>query len=213
MHDPEGYYPRRFMNDFDTFWQALEAYGSASPGRVEGRFVFAAEDFAVREDGRDLLGEIHKARRIPFMYGMMLSVLLDQLLYTHFRTQYSAWNVSLFQQGHRLGLLSHPKMAPGDDGGESHPMHGMERPWDIFRAENLKSRDWKLSDIVTGFRPYADRMVGEWNRLVNRGSLPGLEWPAIVQALSRDPHISTSPFGRAIIEAAAAREWTRTHAA
>lgn len=210
MHDPSGYFPRRFVNDFDTFWRALEKHGSASPGRVQGEDSFSAEDFAVREDGTDILQDIHKARRIPFMYGMMFSVLMDQLLYTHFRSQYGGWNLSLFLQGPRSGLRAHPKMHFEE---KDATYHAMERPWLIFSQENLRTRDWKQSDIVTGFRPYADAMVGQWGRAIDRGALPGLDWGMFVRALSHDPHVALSPFGRAVVEAASARHWTKNNAA
>jgi len=210
MHDPFGYFPRRFVNDFDTFWRALEELGSASPGRVQGDASFSAEDFAVREDGSDLLQGIHKARRMPFLYGMMFSILVDQVLYAHFGTLYPAWDVSLFFQGPRLNLKSHPKMH-FEEKGVSY--HVMERPWLIFSQENLRSRDWKSSDVVTGFRPYADAMVGLWGRSIDRGALPGLDWGMFVRALGRDPHVTLSPFGRAVVEAASARQWGKNHAA
>jgi len=210
MHDPEGYFPRRFLNDFDTFWKALEELGSASPGRVQGDASFSAEDFALREDGNDLMADIHKARRIPFMYGMMFDVLMDQLLYSHFGSQYGGWNVSLFLQGPRLGLRSHPKMHFDE---KDAPFHAMERPWLIFSQENLKTRNWKPSDIVTGFRPYADAMVGLWGRAIDRDVLPGLDWGMLLQALRYDPHVMLSPFGRAVVEAASSRHWAKNTAA
>ncbi len=210
MHDPFGYFPRRFNNDFETFWRALESHGSASPGRTQGEASFSAEDFAVREDGTDLMCDIHRARRIPFMYGMMFSVLMDQLLYTHFGTQYAEWNISMFFQGPRLGLRSHPKMHFEE---KDAPFHVMERPWLIFGPENLKTRDWKPSDVVTGFRPYADAMVGLWGRSIDLGALPGLDWGMILHALSHDPHVALSPFGRAAIQAAAARHWVKNNVA
>lgn len=210
MHDPLGYFPRRFLNDFETFWRALERHGSASPGRVQGEDSFSAEDFAVRENGTDLMDDIHKARRMPFMYGMMFSILMDQLLYTHFRAQYGGWNVSMFFQGPRFGLGAHPKMHFEE---KDAPYHVMERPWLIFSPENLKTRDWKPSDVVTGFRPYADAMVGLWGRAVDRGALPGLDWGMVVHALSQDPHVVLSAMGRAVIESASSRHWTKISAA
>jgi len=164
----------------------------------------------VREDGTDLMSDIHKARRMPFMYGLMFSVLMDQMLYTHFGSQYSSWTVSLFFQGPRLSLQSHPKMHFEE---KDAPFHVMERPWLIFSQDNLKTRDWKRSDVVTGFRPYAEAMVGLWGRSIDRGVLPGLDWGMFVRALSQDPHVTLSPFGRAVVEAATARHWSKNHAA
>jgi hypothetical protein len=210
MHDPEGYYPRRFLNDFETFWQALEKSGSISPGRVEGGAEFAAEDFAVRQDGTDLLEKVHKARRVPFMYGMLFSVLLDQLLYTHFGAMYGTWKVSLFQQDHRLGLFQHPKLSWDRGDGERAEM---ERPWLLFSSANLKSRDWKETDVVAAFRPFASSMVNLWGGLIERGALPGVTWAAISQAMQQDAHVSASPFGRIIQELAQAWQWSRHHAA
>lgn len=210
MHDPEGYFPRRFLNDFDTFWQALDEIGSASPGRGPGEESFSAEDFALREDGTDLLANIHKGRRIPFMYGMMFSVLMDQLLYTHFGSMYGSWTVSPFLHGHRLGLKSHPKMHFDE---KETPCHEMERPWLIFSQENLKSRTWKPTDIIFGFRPYADAMIGLWGRAIDRGMLPGLDWGMIQEALRHDPHVKLSPFGIGICDAAWLRQSPKKGAA
>lgn len=163
--DPKEYYYKRFKEDFAKF------FGQVAHSDTEFRFAWLIPGII-----RDPLEHVPRENVLFFLSALGCTILLDQLVYTHFKGDYPA-----FERKTR-----YPKMQVGWKNAH---------PWSVFDASILSPRRFSNEDAERQFSDYADFFIRDIREFFTSGGFPSATWENIKAALFGDKDVSKGSFG------------------
>jgi hypothetical protein len=190
---PSQYYSARFREHFANFWRSLAEQGSVSrarrsaTGQRENQHTI--EYFSVvdllqnpRKGFPDHLQAIPTEFHIDFMAATCYTILIDQVMYTHFKQAYPA-----FRQ-----LTMYPKM---DRSVGPARTFMMANPFEVFADDILRSRSIEQASAVAIFKTWAAFIAADLSAFFEQHPKLEVTWPSVRTAMLSDPSCTWGPFG------------------
>lgn len=190
---PKEYYYTHFQTDFARFFSSLKRKGSLSRRRgsllrigvntmaPQSDEYFSVYDFCI-ERRIDHLRDI--SSKNYFMFSVAYTILIDQLMYTHFKESYP-----MFRE-----LTLYPKMdgSAGWAGSISHA-----NPFAIFNDDFIRSRDLDLELIQREFDDFARFILEDLKTFFDEygEQIGNINWAQVKTVMQKDRDIGSTPIG------------------
>jgi hypothetical protein len=190
---PNEYYYTYFQNDFLKFWSSLNRKGSLSRRRgsllrigvdtlaCQSEEFFSAWDFCIERRVDHLQDISHKNY---FMFSVSYTILIDQLMYTHFQEAYPKFRE----------LTHYPKMdgSAGWAGSISHA-----NPFIIFNDDLIRTRNLDFRTLEEEFESYAKFILEDLETFFDTyGEQIGtINWAQVKTVMKKDRDIGCTPIG------------------
>lgn len=173
---PKDYYYQHFRNDFEKFWKLVPS----RPNYVtrEPLFKFAG---LVKKDDFDTLKGIERENLVYFLSALGCTILIDQVMYTHFKDYYHA-----FQK-----MTLYPKMWIGWINAN---------PWMVFHPNVRLPRGLHKKQVLEKFSTFCEFFVSDLKEFFKKHEFENATWKAVRTAMLKDPDVSRGVYGKLFIE-------------
>lgn len=173
---PKEYYYNQFRQDFGNFWSKVPHRSNFVTG--EPLFKFAG---LVKDNGFDVFEDISKDNLIYFLSALACTILIDQVMYTHFRNDYS-----VFQ-----GMTLYPKMWVAWVNAD---------PWMVFSQNIRLPRRLYEKETIDGFAKFAEFFIKDLKEFSKKYKFSEANWKTVKSAMLNDPDVSKGSYGKIFIE-------------
>lgn len=160
---PKDYYYTKFRQHFVDFIQKSKAHEHPN----EGTYI------SIQELKPENLSHIPQAEQMFFIYSLAFTVLIDQVIYTHFKNDYPEFKK----------MTLYPKIEYGITNINANP-------WDIAQR----------GGGLTTFEKFADFFVQDLKEFFEKNHFETGTWGAVKQAMLNDPDTSRGSFGKIFID-------------
>ncbi len=190
---PKEYYYTHFQTDFARFFSSLHRKGSLSRRRgsllrigvntmaPQSDEYFSVYDFCI-ERRIDHLKEV--SNKTYFMFSIAYTILIDQLMYTHFKESYPKFRE----------LTLYPKMdgSAGWAGSISHA-----NPFTIINDDLMRSRKLDFKILEEEFVNYATFILEDLETFFNEygEQIGNINWAQVKTVMQKDRDIGCTPIG------------------
>jgi hypothetical protein len=190
---PKEYYYTHFQTDFARFFSSLNRKGSLSRRRgsllrigvntmaPQSDEYFSVYDFCI-ERRIDHLRDI--TYKTYFMFSIAYTILIDQLMYTHFKECYPKFRE----------LTLYPKMdgSAGWAGSISHA-----NPFTIFNDDLMRTRNLDFRILEEEFLSYATFILEDLETFFNEygEQIGNINWAQVKTVMQKDRDIGCTPIG------------------
>ena len=194
--EPSAYYYGPFRSHWAGFWRSLQDKGSVS--RVRTRLTpnafdhqaarhFSVVDLVARPQQRlpDHLERVPAPDVIDFLCAVAYTVLIDQVMYTHRRMDYTSFDA----------LTQYPKM--DRTVGYSRTMM-MATPLEALGDDVLSSRGLTLAQGQTRFVEWAPFIAADLRKFFTEHRVGFTTWPDVRTDMLHDSGVTSGPAGRAL---------------
>jgi len=199
MVHPSDYYYGPFQNHFASFWKSLGANGSVSRvrcGKTLSRFAYQGErHFSVvdlvanpKRGFPDHLTEIPKDMQSHFLCALYYTILIDQVMYSHHRSDYFAFQA----------LTEYPKM--DRTVGYARTLM-MANPSELFSQEILASRAIPEADLLDLFQGWAVFISSDLSDFFGRQQIGATTWSTVRESMLHDSSVTFNRFGSVLADA------------
>ena len=197
--EPSTYYYGPFRSHWDGFWRSLQAKGSVSRVRMKltpSRFAdqaarhFSVVDLVARPSKGlpDHLVDVPATDVTDFLCGVAYTVLIDQVMYSHRRLDYEAFE----------SLTQYPKM--DRTVGFARTLM-MANPFEALGEDVLHSRGLPPAEVWTRFNDWASFIVLDLRDFFSRHRIGSTSWPDVRAAMLHDSGATWGHPGRALVAA------------
>jgi hypothetical protein len=190
---PKEYYYTHFQTDFARFFSSLNRKGSLSRRRgsllrigvdtlaPQSDEYFSVYDFCI-ERRIDHLRDI--SSKNYFMFSVAYTILIDQLMYTHFKESYPKFRE----------ITLYPKMdgSAGWAGSISHA-----NPFAIFNDDFIRTRDIDFVVLQEEFTEYAKFILEDLEDFFDKygEQIGNINWAQVKTVMQKDRDIGCTPIG------------------
>ena len=168
----KGYYYTQFRLDFQNFWKKIPTRSNYVTGKP--LFKFAG---LVKRDQFDVLGDISKENLIYCLSALACTILVDQVMYTHFKEDYPE-----FQR-----LTKYPKMEIG---------WMNANPWMVFEQNVRLSRNLQKPEAILRFSEFAEFFVEAAKGFFEKQKILKTNWAMVKDAMLNDNGVKQGEFGQ-----------------
>lgn len=171
----EEYYYNQFTEDFDIFWNKVphrSDYVTREP-----LFEFAG---LVKQSDFDALEDIGQKNLIYFLSALGCTILIDQVMYTHFREHYSEFQ----------GMTRYPKMEAGWTNAN---------PWMVFNQNVRLSRNLHKGETSEKFSEFAEFFVSDLKEFFEKHHFSKATWKAVKEAMLNDVGVGQGEYGQIFV--------------
>ena len=161
--NPRDYYYKNFRQHFADFIQKSKAH--EHPG--EGTYV------SIQELNAENLNHISQEERMLFFCSLAGTILIDQVMYAHFKNDYQK-----FQQ-----MTLYPKVEYGITNINANP-------WDIAQR----------GSGLTTFERFAKFFAQDLKEFFEKNSFEAATWEAVKKAMLNDPDVSRGSYGKIFVD-------------
>ena len=196
---PSDYYSAHFREHFAIFWQSLAEQGSVSRARRSAagprpnqhtiEYFSVVDLFRSPETGfPDHLQTIPAKAQLNFLAATCYTVLIDQVMYTHFKGAYPQFR----------RLTMYPKM---DRTVGPARTFMMANPFEVFEEDILRSRSISVESAVETFRLWSAFIAADLSVFFEQHSDLNVTWPAVHTSMLTDPSCTWGLFGDCLRDA------------
>jgi hypothetical protein len=196
---PSEYYVAHFREHFASFWRSLAVQGSVSRARRNAYGprpnqqtieYFSVVDL-LRDPQRDFpdhLQGISAEFHLDFMAATCYTILIDQVMYPHFKAAYPAFRA----------MTMYPKM---DRTVGPARTFMMANPFEVFAEDILRSRSIELTTAVAKFTDWSTFIAKDLSLFLNQNSQLSVSWPDLCNSMLNVPSCSWGAFGAQLHDA------------
>lgn len=161
--NPKDYYYKKFRQHFTDFIQKSKAHEHPS----KGTYV------SIQELNTENLNHIPQEERMLFFCSFAGTILIDQVMYTHFKSDYQK-----FQQ-----MTLYPKVEYGITNINANP-------WDITQR----------GSGLTTFEKFAEFFIQDLKEFFEKNRFETATWETIKKTMLSDSDISRGSYGKIFID-------------
>ena len=190
---PKQYYYTHFQTDFARFFISLNRKGSLSRRRgsllrigvntmaPQSDEYFSVYDFCIE---RRIYHLKEISNKFYFMFSIAYTILIDQLMYTHFKECYPKFRE----------LTLYPKMdgSAGWAGSISHA-----NPFTIFNDDLMRTRNLDFRILEEEFESYVTFILEDLETFFNEygEQIGNIHWAEVKTVMQKDRDIGCTPIG------------------
>ncbi len=177
--EPKDYYYNQFRTDFESFWQKVPH----RPNYVTGEPLFKFVGL-VKGDNPDpihhqvdSLKDISQENLAFFLSALGCSILIDQVMYAHFKEDYST-----FQK-----MTTYPKMQDGWIN---------VNPWMVFHQNVRLPRNLYEGEVVDKFTEFSQFFIDDLKEFFEKQNLHNANWGKVKEVMLNDKDVCSGSFGQ-----------------
>ena len=177
--EPKDYYYNQFRTDFESFWQKVHH----RPNYVTGEPLFKFAGL-VKGDNPDpvhhqidSLKDISQENLAFFLSALGCSILIDQVMYTHFKEDYSTFQKKTL----------YPKMWVGWTNAN---------PWMVFHQNVRLPRGLHKGEAIEKFSEFADFFVQDLKGFFETQKFSSANWTKVKEVMLNDKDVCDGDFGK-----------------
>lgn len=175
---PKEYYENHYRQDFERFWEAVPNRKDYVTG--EPLFKFAGlvkgSNPDPLHDQVDALKDIPREHLVFFLSALGCTVLIDQVMYTHFKDDYSVF----------LRITRYPKMQVG---------WMNANPWMVFHQNVRLPRNLNKGEVMAGFSEFTKFFIGDLKEFFSKNQFKTATWEKVQSAMLGDPDVTGGEYG------------------
>ena len=173
---PKKYYYQNFRTDFLKFWAKVPHRYNYVSG--EPLFKFAG---LVKTKEFDALEDVPTKDIIYFLSALAGTVLIDQVMYTYFKKDYSVF----------YKMTRYPKMWVG---------WMNANPWMVFEQNVRLPRKLQKKETVDGFSEFSEFFVKDLKEFIEAQDFKEACWDTVRNIMLNDGDVSRGEFGQIFSE-------------
>lgn len=170
--EAKEYYYKKYQQDFENFWKKVPNRNNYITG--EPLFKFAR---LIKNDNFDALSEILCEDQPFFLSALGCTILVDQVMFTHFKKDYEK-----FQQ-----LTKYPKMWVGWINAN---------PWMVFHQNVRLPRNLNKREIIEKFLKFAEFFIEDLKNFFEKQNFLEAKWGPVKIAMLDDKDVVAGEFGK-----------------
>lgn len=173
---PKEYYYKQFRKDFQKFWGIVPHRNNYVTG--EPLFKFAG---LVKSSNLDSLKHIPKENLSYFLSALGCTILIDQVMYTHFKKDYD-----VFQR-----ITLYPKMTIA---------WSNANPWIVFHQNVRLPRGIYKHQALKQFSEFANFFIKDFKKIFSSHDFNEATWENVKKVMLEDSDVNTGEFGQTFLE-------------
>ena len=168
---PREYYYDQFRENFDKFWSKVPN----RPNYVTGEPLFKFAGL-VKGDDFDALSDIKQENLVYFLSALGCTILIDQVMYTHFKYDYEEFQ----------GMTLYPKMWVG---------WMNANPWMVFHQNVRLPRGLNKREIDEKFTEFASFFLEDLKEFFDGHKFRNADWESVKTAMLSDGDVVAGEIG------------------